>query len=217
MRLVAARRFGSLALGAGFHLLSGSTRQSVQRTFADSATYLGVRQNGEVAYAGAGASVSAALTLRHSVAVSVFYRTDDKLTGKVGNTIVSRNDLPATVGVGVQWQPAPDARVAATLTHSSWAGAADSGAFNVTNWAVGAELGSSLPLRLGVRSAQLPFGPGTSAPRELAIAAGSGISVAHGLGVIDVALERLRRTGSGLTESGWTVMMGLTIRPTLRP
>lgn len=217
IRLAAARRFGSLVLGAGFHLLSGSTRLRVQRTFADSSNYLGVRQTDEVAYSGAGASVSAALTLRRSLAMTAFYRTDGKLTGKVGNTRVSRQDLPATVGVGLQWRPAPDARFAATLIHSSWANAATSGAFNVTNWAVGAELGSlRLPLRLGVRSAQLPFGPGTTAPRELAVAAGSGLVVAHGLGVIDFTIERLRRTGSGLTESGWTLMMGLTLRPTLR-
>jgi hypothetical protein len=31
--------------------------------------------------------------------------------------------------------------------------------------------------------------------------------------VIDVAVERLRRTSRGLTETGWTLLVGLTLRP----
>jgi hypothetical protein len=217
LRLVAARRFGALALGAGFHLLAGSSRLRAQRTFTDTSAYQSVLQADEVAYSGAGASVSAVLTVHRSVSLAAYYRADGKLTGDVGGKSVFRADLPATFGVGLRWQPAPDARFAVAARRSWWASAIDSGAFNTTDWSAGAELGSPrLPLRLGVRGAQLPFGPGGAAPRELAIAAGSGLSVARGLGVIDFTLERLRRTGAGLTETGWTVLVGLTLRPTLR-
>jgi hypothetical protein len=217
IRLVAARRFGALALGAGVHLLAGSSRLRAQRTFTDTSAYRNVLQVDEVAYSGAGVSASAVLTVHRTVSLTGYYRTDSKLTGDVGGKAVFRADLPTTAGAGLRWQPAPDARFAVAVSRSTWASAIDSGAFNTTDWSAGAELGSPrLPLRLGVRSAQLPFGPGGSAPRELAIAAGSGLSVAHGLGVIDFTLERLRRTGDGLTETGWTVLVGLTLRPTLR-
>lgn len=217
IRFVAARRFGALALGAGVHLLAGSSRLLARRTFTDTSAYRNVIQADEVAYSGAGASVSAVLSVRRTLALAAYYRTDSRLTGDVGGQTVFRSDLPTTMGAGLRWEPAPDARFAAAVSHSTWASAVDSGAFNTTAWSAGAELGSArLPLRLGVRQAQLPFGPGGSAPRELAIAAGTGLSVAHGLGVIDVTLERLRRTGAGLAESGWTVLVGLTLRPTLR-
>jgi hypothetical protein len=215
IRLVAARRFGPLALGAGFHLLSGSSRLEAIRTFTDTSTYKGALQTEEVAFSGAGVSGSAMLRVRRGLTLAAYVRSDGRLTAEVRGTTVSRADLPATVGMAVAWLPAPDARFAASLSHSSWGRASDSGAFNTTSWSAGTELGSALhPLRFGVRSAQLPFGPGQSAPRELAIAGGFGITVAHGLGVVDFALERLRRTGSGLTETGWTALVGLTLRPT---
>jgi hypothetical protein len=36
---------------------------------------------------------------------------------------------------------------------------------------------------------------------------------AQGRGIIDVSLERQRRTGSGLTETLWTGQFGVTVRP----
>jgi hypothetical protein len=39
------------------------------------------------------------------------------------------------------------------------------------------------------------------------------LTLAGGRGVIDLTLERLRRTGGGLTETGWSVLVGLTVRP----
>lgn len=217
LRLVLGRRFGPLALGAGFHLLAGSSRLQALRVFSDTSSYQSAFQAEEVAYSGAGASASAVLTVHRTVSLAAYYRTDNKLTSDVRGAAVARADLPATLGAAIVWRPSPDARFAAAVHHGTWASALDSGAFNTTSWSVGSELGSArLPLRFGVRSAQLPFGPGASAPRELAVAAGFGLTLAHGLGVIDFTLERLRRTGSGLTESGWTAMVGLTLRPTPR-
>jgi len=213
IRLVTAKRWGRVALGVGFHLLTGSARVLAQRSFTDTSLYRSVTQADEIAFTGMGGSASAMLTVARGLAVTVYGRSDTRLTSQVRAATVAVNDLPITIGGAVRWQPAPEAGFAAAVTHRSWASAADSGAFNTTSWSAGAQLGSgSRPFRVGVRGGDLPFGPGR-APREFAVAAGTGLTLAGGRGVFDVTLERLRRTGGGLTETGWTVLVGLTVRP----
>ena len=89
-----------------------------------------------------------------------------------------------------------------------------SNAFNTTVWSAGGEFGNRRhPLRIGVRGGQLPFGPGGTAPREFTISAGTGVIFAQGRGIIDVSIERQRRTGAGLVETVYTGLFGVTVRP----
>ena len=213
VRLVSAKRVGRVALGMGLHLLTGSARVVAQRNFTDTSVYRSVTQTDEIAFTGMGYSASALVKLTEGLAVTGFWRTDRRLTSQVQTAVVAVNDLPVTIGGGVRWQPAPEAAFAASVTRRSWSSATDSGAFNTTSWSAGALLGSGRrPFRFGVRGGDLPFGPGR-APREFAIAAGTGLTLADGRGIIDVTVERLRRTGGALTETGWSVLVGLTVRP----
>lgn len=213
IRFSAARSFGKLTIGAGAHLLSGSSRFQFVRTFSDTSRYADVSQSGEVAYRGSGLSASAILFLGLRLELAGFWRSDTRLRSEENGVEVALNDLPTTVGGAVLWRPTPEASLAASASHQSWASAADSNAYNTTDWSVGAEIGRTLPLRLGVRSGTLAFGPGGQAPRELAFGVGTGRIFAGGRGIIDVTLERLRRTGAGLTETGWTVLFGVAVRP----
>jgi hypothetical protein len=146
--------------------------------------------------------------------VTGFWRTDTRLTSEVGTITRAVNELPRMVGGAIRWQPAPDLSFAGSVLRRSWAAAADSNAYNTTNWSAGAEVRlAGVPLRFGARGGDLPFGPGGRAPSELAVAAGSGLALSQGRGIIDFALERLRRRSVGLTETGWTVLVGLTLRP----
>jgi hypothetical protein len=213
IRLVAAKRLGRVALGTGLHLLTGSARVLAERRFTDTSAYRSVTQADELAFTGMGYSASATVTLTRGLAIAGYWRADTRLTSQVQTATVAVQDLPVTIGGAVRWQPAPEAGFAAAVTHRAWASAADSGAFNTTSWSAGAQLGSGRrPFRFGVRGGDLPFGPGR-APREFAVAAGTGLTLAESRGVIDVTVERLRRTGGGLTETGWTVLVGLTVRP----
>jgi len=96
----------------------------------------------------------------------------------------------------------------------AWRSWSDAGGFNTTSWSAGAEVGAGpTPFRLGVRGGQLPFGPGTAAPTEFGVTLGTGKSFSGNRALVDLGLERLVRKGGGLTETAWTVLVGLTIRP----
>lgn len=214
LRIVAAKQFGPLSIGAGYHLLSGSTRLLASRRFTDTSTYSGVTQTDEIAFRGTGISASAMLALGRSLHIAGFARSDTHLRSELNAAEVARNDLPTMYGAGVYLHVTPQVAFAGSVVRTNWSVAADSNAFNTTVWAVGGEIGSGRhPLRLGLRSGQLPFGPGTTAPKELTISAGTGVMFAQGRGIIDVSVERQRRTGSGLTETLWTGLFGVTVRP----
>ena len=214
LRIVAAKQLGPLAIGAGFHFLSGSTRQLASRTFSDTSSYKGVTQTDEIAFRGTGISASVMLSLGRSVHIAAFARSDTHLRSELNTNEVARNDLPTMYGAGVYLHVTPQVAFAGSVIRTNWSVAADSGAFNTTVWSAGGEFGSGAhPLRVGVRSGQMPFGPGTTAPKDFTISAGTGIVFAQGRGVIDASLERQRRTGSGLTETLWTALFGVTVRP----
>ena len=65
---------------------------------------------------------------------------------------------------------------------------------------------------LGARGGQLPFGVGKT-PTEVGYSAGLGRQFSGGRGRLDLGLERLQRSGTGLTERVWTFLLGLTVRP----
>ena len=213
VRLAAAVRVGkSLALGVGLHLLTGSTQETATRRFDDTTSYATVVLKGAPRYDGVGVSGSALVTLTSRLSLIGFARSDGHLSHYTGDTLTARTTLPSTVGGGLRWTPAPSARLAASVMWRSWS-RTSANAFNTVSWSAGLELGGAAPLRLGVRGGQLPFGPGTSAPTELGVSAGTGRSFAKGRGFLDVGVERLARDAPGLAERVWTVLVGITVRP----
>lgn len=213
VRLALARRLTRrLAIGAGFHILVGSTREQVSRDF-ENPSYATAGQRTEVFYNGLGGSASLIADVLAGVRVAGWVRSDSRLVTETEDGETARNDLPVQAGAAVHWQPRPFSRFAASVAWGSWSVSAP-GAFDTFNWSVGAEVGgTSLPLRLGVRGGRLPFGPGAEAPTELGAAIGTGVRVARGRGALDLGVEYLRREGPGLTETVWTVMLGVGIRP----
>jgi hypothetical protein len=94
------------------------------------------------------------------------------------------------------------------------------GAANTIEAAAGIELVRNtrrpdhLPLRLGVRYAELPFLiTAGSQPTEIGLSLGTGLRFARDLGGIDLTGERVRRTqGSGFAETSWQLSVGVTLR-----
>ncbi len=209
---VAARPTRDLSVGAALHLLSGTTRVTVIRDFRDS-TYADVGQQADVSYSGLGGSASLIARLGPTLRAAAWVRSDGALRALVAEVETARHDLPVEIGGALGWQPSPTARFAASVARRTWS-RAGANAFDTFSWAAGAELGRpALPLRLGVRSAQLPFGPGTTAPTERGFAAGTGLAFSEGRAVLDLGVERLDRRGGDVREQVWTVLLGITVRP----
>ena len=213
LRLAAAVRLSRrLALGAAFHVLTGSARLTAQRTFDDT-LYHTVRQTADASYDGLGVSGSALVGLTPELTVALWGRSDNRLRTRVAGATTAEIDLPRMAGGGVRFTPSPSARFAAAAAWRSWFHAGP-GAFNTWSWSVGAELGGGAsPIRLGARGGQLAFGPGPTAPTEFAVAAGTVRAFSQGHALIDLGLERLVRQGSGLDERLWTLLAGITLRP----
>ncbi len=217
LRIAAGSRVSShLALGAAVHLLSGSTRLAAIRRFdpvAADSVYQPVSQRDEVRYTGLGFSGSALIDFGPGLRLAAFARSDNRLRAWVGDVLAAETDLPITLGGGIRIAPSPSVRLAASISRRGWAKAV-AGSFNTLSWSAGAELGGGpTPIRFGVRGGQLPFGPGTSAPTEVGVAAGTGRAFSAGRAVLDIGIERLQRKGGGLDERVWTFLVGLTVRP----
>jgi len=217
LRLAAAVRLHSrVALGLGFHLLTGSTRVVATRRFADSTTYRTSTARDEVAYSGKGGSASLLLDVTRDLRLAGWLRSDSRLRADISGRQITDNDLPLTYGTGVLWRAGTQASLAGAVTWRNWAtsgAGADSTVHDTFNWSVGAEIGSlHTPIRFGVRGGQLPFGIGKT-PSEVGFSAGLGRQFSGGRGRLDFGLERLERKGTGLTERVWTFLVGLTVRP----
>jgi hypothetical protein len=211
---VGARLHNRLAVGLGLHRLTGSTRVIAKRSFADTVNYRTTTARDEVSYGGTGGSASLLFDATSDIRVAGWFRFDSKLRADVGGRTAAENNLPRTYGAGVQWRAGGQASVAGTVMWRNW-GAVQSiaNAHDTFNWSVGAEIGSpASPLRFGLRGGQLPFGVG-KAPTEVGYSAGLGRQFSGGRGRLDIGLERLQRTGTGLTERVWTFLVGLTVRP----
>jgi len=213
LRLAAAGRLSRrIALGAGLHLLAGSTRETAERRFDDT-TFHTVQQLAEVRYSGVGVSGSLLLGVAPGLSVIGWARADNRLRATVADTTSAETDLPRMAGGGMLFSPSPSVRFGGSVAWRGWA-RAGAGAFDTWSWSAGAEIGSGrMPFRFGVRGGQLPFGPGPTAPTEFAVAAGSGRAFAQGRALLDVGVERLERRGGVLTERVWTALVGLTVRP----
>ena len=214
LRLAAASRISSwLTVGAGFHLLTGSSRMVATRTFTDT-SYRTSSSRDEVAYGGKGGSFSALVNVSQDLRAAGWYRFDSKLRADLRGRTTVENELPASYGAGLQWRAGGQAVIAGTVAWRNWASAGSTpDSHNTFNWSLGAELGSfSAPFRFGVRGGQLPFAVGQT-PTEFGISGGLGRQFSGGRGRLDIGLERLQRKGDGLTERVWTLLLGLTVRP----
>ena len=209
---VAGRPVKPLAVGGAFHLLTGSTQEEVRRRWDDSVTYRNTFELEDVQYTGLGVSLSAMLDVSRTLRVAGWGRLDTRLTTKARGQTVDSTDLPAQVAGALEWQPRGALRVAAAVRWAGWSVAA--GGHDTFGWSLGAEAGSpALPVRLGVRRDLMAFGPGPDAPTELGVTLGVARRFSDGRARLELAIERVIRSGQGLDERLWTLDVGLVVRP----
>jgi hypothetical protein len=135
--------------------------------------------------------------------------------------------MPWTLAAGAHIAVGRRLDVAAQVSTRDWSVANDAlvgegavGVRNTIEYSAGLELirnvrrRDHLPLRLGIRSAQLPFllVQGTQ-PKELGVSVGTALRFANNLAGVDLALERIRRTqGDAYRENAWLLSVGFSVR-----
>lgn len=221
IRVALAYRFGPrFWIGAGVHALTGSAKLTFLRSFADS-SFRPYRIDTEESTRGFGVSAGVVVVPTAGIALGVSVRTDTRAAVEVDSVTAADVDLPVTLVGGVRLTPFRAVRWATSVTWRSWSTAdGDLAARAFDTWEVGTglefgglEVGSRIPLRLGFRYATLPFSPTDDQPREIGVSVGAGLVLAASRGLVDLALERARRTGAGSAETAWQLSWTVTVRP----
>ena len=216
----------TLQIGFGVHALTGSNRLASRRVWEDT-TFLSTRQTAEVDYLSFGASAGAIFRPVAGVLLAGTIRRDGALDVRRDSVPTTSVALPWTLSGGVRIAVGPRLDLAAQVTTRDWSVANDDlvregavGARNTIEVSAGLELirntrrRDQLPLRLGIRSAQLPFLLAQGAqPKELGVSVGTALRFANNLAGVDLALERVRRTqGDAFRETAWLFSVGVSVR-----
>lgn len=209
-----------LQLGGAIHFLTGSTRLKSIRVFSDSA-FIALRDSSQAAFAGTGVSIGANYAITSRVGVAVAVRSDTRLRRTVDSLETARLDLPVSVSGGIAVAPLRALRWSTTVTWRSWSDTKIEGTTSFNTWELGSgvEIGgpdigaSRLPLRAGVRYAQLPFSPTGEQPREWVVTGGSAYPFASNRALVEATLERIMRDGGGASERIWQLSIGLSLVP----
>lgn len=221
VRAALGYRVGSrLWIGAGVHLLTGSAKLTFLRSFADS-SFRSYQIETEESTRGFGVSAGAVVLPVPRVALGAAIRTDTRAEVVVDGTVAADVDLPLTVVGGVRLTPVRAMQWSTSVIWRSWSRADPDlavRAFDTWEFGTGLEFGapeagSRVPVRLGFRYATLPFSPTDDQPREIGISLGAGLRLAGNRGLVDVALERARRTGAGSSETAWQLSWTVTVHP----
>ena len=232
LRVAGAYRFSGWTVGIGLHVITGSNRTRVRRTFEDSA-YAPIQERAEIAYSGLGGSLGVTRALGPTLSLAGAIRVNGDARIDRDSVRVADVDIPLTFGGALRWRPTSRMDVAASAVARRWSAAdhdlralGGTGARSTIELAGGLELARDarrlrqLPLRLGARYATLPFPVESGAqPREVGIALGSGLRFAQDrLGVdhagVDLSLERVwRRASGGYSEGAWLISFGVLVRP----
>lgn len=221
---------GRLDVGLALHAITGVNRIDQVRVFSDT-SYLASQQSGELSYKGFGVSVGGVFRVTSALRLAAVLRSDTHANAEQDSTGSADTDLPITLGGGVQFVAARNLSLAGQVMYRRWSTANDDllaqgggGAKSTVEVNGGVEYLHdarrpwNLPLRLGVRYAQVPFLlEGVSdQPREFGVTIGSGLRFAGQRGGLDVALERTwRSAGSAYKERGWLFVVGMSVRPAL--
>jgi hypothetical protein len=221
---IATRPLPFLKVGAAIHLLGGSSRLDVQRTFSDSA-YLPYAEASHLIFSGVGVSAGVVLRPVRAIELAGAARVNGPLSSQLGNHDLGSVALPVALTGGLRLAiPRAGVSWSSTATWQSWSRAGPdlvppTRAFDTWDLSSGIELhdrsvgGGGLPLRVGVRYRQLPFSNLTTQPTELALAAGSGLVFAQRRAELDFSLEHVQRTGGGADERGWQIAVGIVVLP----
>jgi hypothetical protein len=229
-----------LRLGVGLHAMNGRNVLTRARTFVDTLAFGNTNDPRYTSYIGNAISAGATLYkdklgnlafswrrgghLEQTVIDSVVSTTPGG-TPVLHNTVIGTGRIPDRMGASVSYNGLGGFTLVARTSLDKWSSLGSLDSFTgpaQDSWdtSVGAEssgqfAGLPLAFRVGGRWRNLPFAVSPGAyVREGTLAGGVGLALAQGHALVDIGVLRASRSaGIPVTESAWTLSLGITIRP----
>jgi hypothetical protein len=216
-----------LRLGLGGHLISGSDRVFVGRTFAQSAAFGNFADSTTLGFDGGAVSAGIQLVAPGLAIASASFRKGGNLNATRNDTALGSARVPDRLGFSLAYIGAAGSQIAARTSLDKWSSLnalsqGTSQAVDAWDTSVGADvagprLGSwPLMLRIGGRWRTLPYtaGPANDKVKEQSFSGGLGTTLGGGRVLTDVTVLHARRdAGIGVSERAWTLSIGFGIRP----
>ena len=216
-----------LRLGLGGHLISGSDRVFVGRTFVQSAAFGNFADSTTLGFDGGAVSAGIQLMVPRLAIASASFRKGGNLNATRNDTALGSARVPDRLGFSLAYIGAAGTQIAARTSLDKWSSLnalsqGTSHAVDAWDTSVGADvagprLGSwPLMLRIGGRWRTLPYtaGPANDKVKEQSLSGGLGTTLGGGRVLTDVTLLHARRdAGIGISERAWTLSIGFGIRP----
>lgn len=213
-----------LRVGGGFHLITGENRLTIGRDFPDSVPLADVSSSAAYSFSGSAASVGMDWRPVRNIGVSAHTRVGGTLDSRLADTLVGSGKVPFQVGAGVRYDGMPGTVFAASWVRTQWSdldglGSAGLSIRDADDVSVGVEtrgptvLRTQTTLRAGARTRTLPFDLGTSKVSESSYSFGVGYPLALGRASVNMAAQRVLRSGGGARENAWLFSFGLAIVP----
>ncbi|MBC7898335.1 MAG: hypothetical protein H7066_23135, partial [Cytophagaceae bacterium] len=217
---------GKIALGAGFHLVTGENRLTLRRQFDDSLRYGTLLRNLTLAYSGTGASAGIVVRPVPWFSVAGSARLGGDLTLRVEDTVSSRAKVPNRYGFAARLDAIPGVSLMASADRTEWSklnglGSAQANGLDAWEYAVGADFSAQRVNRapgwtysVGYRTRDLPFAASGAPVSERIFSGGTSTPLGGGRASLDLALQRASREAAGaVSERAWMLSVGLAIRP----
>lgn len=227
-----SRMFGQrLSAGVTVGRYSGSLVRSLTRTYGDEASPLAdvdpYEERGEWSYGAYSFTAGAAYDLGSSTRIAASVQVPTKLDAEA--TAETRGSdrtyhLPMQYRLGASFALSPALVVSGSAQIADWSRVQDdlvgiAYAGDTNGFGLGVELsrarllGKEAPLRFGFRRTGLPFSFDEGGAIEQVISGGFGLELSRVgdivLASVDLAIERGRRTGAGLSENFWRATISL--------
>jgi hypothetical protein len=227
-----------LRLGIAGHAITGDNRLSSSQVFDDSTRFATLRDTSTVSYVGSAYSGGFQLQTPGGFNLAASYRRGGSLSIKRADTTLRTGHVPDRLAVSAAFVGIRGTTIAVRSAKDSWSNMSSlvtQGTPISDSWdtSVGADVlgpalfGNVLQLRAGGRQRTLPFGlpplflggdvltRPASDVKERSYAFGAGTLLARGRATLDVTGNHATRTstGTGLTESAWTLSVGIMVRP----
>ena len=212
-----------LKLGVAGHAYSGRDQIRSIRSFDDTVRFAADTQGTTLSFGGNAMSVGAMAVKNRVGALGVSFRKGSGISTEVSGTTVSSATVPDRFGVSAVYLGIRGAALAVRAAKDKWS-ALEGMRSNMNiheGWdmGVGADvngpnMGSSpMALRVGGRWRTLPFSLDANPVKETTFSGGFAIPLSRNRVELSMGALRASRTGTGATETAWTLSTAFSVRP----